>query len=82
MSDNQNQGFSLERINFILIGAGALAVIVGFFLMSGGGADDVSSFSEDVFSFRRMYVGTNNHSCWLWFGHVWNHEKIVALELT
>jgi hypothetical protein len=56
MSDNQNQGFSLERINFILIGAGALAVIVGFFLMSGGGADDVSSFSEDVFSFRRMYV--------------------------
>ncbi len=57
MSDNNPGGeFTLDRKNFILIGIGAVTVIIGFFLMSGGGADDVSSFSEDVFSFRRMYI--------------------------
>jgi hypothetical protein len=52
----EGQEFPLERQNFILIATGALTVIIGFFLMSGGGSDDVSSFSEAVFSARRMYV--------------------------
>ncbi|GAB5538837.1 MAG: DUF3098 domain-containing protein [Salibacteraceae bacterium] len=57
MSDqNTTSEFPLEKQNFILIAAGAVTVIIGFFLMSGGGADDVSSFSPDVFSFRRMYI--------------------------
>lgn len=57
MSDNKPQSeFPLERKNFLLIAIGSLLVIIGFFLMSGGGADDVSSYSEDVFSPRRMYA--------------------------
>lgn len=57
MSDNISSGeFTLDKKNLMLIGIGAITVIIGFFLMSGGGADDVSSFSEEVFSFRRMYV--------------------------
>ncbi|MEZ4720452.1 MAG: DUF3098 domain-containing protein [Flavobacteriales bacterium] len=53
---NQGNEFPLEKKNFMLIGIGSLIVVIGFFLMSGGGADDISSFSEDVFSFRRMYI--------------------------
>lgn len=57
MSDNnQTSEFPLEKTNLILIGIGALVVVIGFFLMSGGGADDPSSFNPEIFSFRRMYV--------------------------
>ena len=57
MSENNNlQEFPLGKKNFMLIGLGVIVVIIGFFLMSGGGADDVSSYSEDIFSFRRMYI--------------------------
>ena len=57
MSDAENnKDFPLERQNFMLIGIGLLVVIVGFFLMSGGGADDTSSFNPEIFNARRMYV--------------------------
>lgn len=57
MNDKKPQNdFPLEKQNFLFIGAGSLIVIIGYFLMSGGGADDVTSFSQDVFSARRMYV--------------------------
>ncbi len=57
MSENNNPSeFPLEIKNFMLIGIGAATVIIGFFIMSGGGANDVTSFSPDVFSFRRMYI--------------------------
>lgn len=48
--------FPLGKQNFILIAIGVLTVVIGFFLMSGGGADDASSFNPDIFSARRMYV--------------------------
>lgn len=54
--NNDSQEFPLGKKNFTLIGAGGLTVILGFFLMSGGGADDMSSFSEAIFDFRRMYI--------------------------
>ncbi|GAB4383378.1 MAG: DUF3098 domain-containing protein [Salibacteraceae bacterium] len=53
---NSTQEFPLDKKNFVMIGIGALIVIIGFFLLSGGGADDPVSFSEEIFSFRRMYV--------------------------
>jgi hypothetical protein len=57
MSENNNlQEFPLGKKNFMLIGIGVIVVIIGFFLMSGGGAEDVSSYSPDIFSFRRMYI--------------------------
>lgn len=57
MSDNNpTTEFSLESKNLITIGIGALVVVIGFFLMSGGGADDASSFNPEVFSDRRMFV--------------------------
>lgn len=48
--------FPLGKQNFILIAIGVLTVVIGFFLMSGGGADDASSFNPDIFSARRMYA--------------------------
>mgnify|MGYP003998393725 FL=1 len=33
-----------------------LVVIVGFFLMRGGGADDTTSFNPDIFNVRRMFI--------------------------
>jgi hypothetical protein len=54
--NNPTTEFSLEKKNLIMIGIGALIVVIGFFLMSGGGADDVSSFNPEVFSDRRMFV--------------------------
>lgn len=56
MSDNNTGEFHLEKKNLILIAIGAAVVIVGFFIMSGGGANDVSSYSPEVFSFSRMYI--------------------------
>mgnify|MGYP001168405348 FL=1 len=57
MSENNTPSeFPLEKKNFMLIGIGAATVIIGFFLMSGGGADDATSFSPDVFRVRRMYI--------------------------
>lgn len=57
MNNNKDlQDFPLGKQNFILIAAGIITVVIGFFLMSGGGADDVSSYSPDIYSFRRMYI--------------------------
>lgn len=55
MSENNDaKEFPLGKKNLTFIGIGAGLVILGFILMSGGGADDVTSFSEDIFDFRRM----------------------------
>ena len=56
MSEQGSQDFPLEKQNFIIIGIGVALVIIGFFLMSGGGAEDPTEFSEEIFSARRMYV--------------------------
>jgi len=57
MSDNNElKDFPLDKQNFIFIGLGLAIVIIGFFLMSGGGGEEPSSFSEGAFSARRMYA--------------------------
>lgn len=40
----------------MLIGIGVAVTILGYFLVSGGGSDDPTVFSEELFSARRMYV--------------------------
>ncbi len=60
MNDNKdkelNKDFAFGKENYILIAAGAVLAIIGYFLMSGGGSDDPAVFSEELFSARRMYV--------------------------
>jgi hypothetical protein len=60
MSDNNknklNQDFAFGKENYLLIAIGAFLVILGYFLMSGGGSEDPAVFSEELFNTRRMYV--------------------------
>jgi len=55
--DNKlNQDFAFGKQNYILIAAGTGLAIIGYFLMSGGGSEDSSVFSEELFNTQRMYV--------------------------
>lgn len=50
-----NEGrFALNRENYKLLAIGFGIIILGFILMAGGGSDDPTKFSEDIFSFRRI----------------------------
>lgn len=46
--------FALSKENYKLLLIGFIIIIVGFVLMAGGGSDDPTKFSEDIFSFRRI----------------------------
>jgi hypothetical protein len=60
MSDNKenklNDDFAFGKLNYILIIAGTFLTIIGYFLVSGGGSDDPTVFSEELFNTRRMYI--------------------------
>ncbi len=56
MSENSNKDFAFGKQNYILVATGALLAILGYLLMSGGGSDDPTVFSEELFSTRRMIV--------------------------
>jgi hypothetical protein len=45
-----------SRQNYFLMIVGIAFIVLGFVLMSGGGASDNTSFSEDIFSTRRLVV--------------------------
>ena len=48
--------FAFGKENFILIAVAVLLIIIGFVLMSGGGAPDDVSFNPEIFSTRRIVV--------------------------
>ena len=55
MSKNKEERTLLfDRTKYILMIAGLLVIALGFVLMIGGGSDDPSVFSYDLFSFRRI----------------------------
>jgi hypothetical protein len=51
---NGGDQLTFNKTNYILMAIGFLAVIIGFFLMSGGGSDDPDMFSMEIFSWRRL----------------------------
>jgi uncharacterized membrane protein len=48
--------FAFGKENFILIAVAVALIIIGFVLMSGGGAKDPVSFNPDIFSAQRIVV--------------------------
>jgi len=46
--------FSFGKINYILMLTGLGLILLGFFLMAGGGSEDPNVFNEEIFSFRRI----------------------------
>ena len=51
----EKSNFAFGRMNFILLGVGMLAVIIGFILM-GGGSSSVEAYNPDIFSAQRIKV--------------------------
>lgn len=47
--------FAFDRINYILIAIGVVAVVIGFFLMGGAGSTE-EQFNPDIFSTMRIRV--------------------------
>ena len=50
----ESNGYAITRINYLMIIAGFVVIIIGFMLMAGGKAENPSEFSEEIFSFRRI----------------------------
>ena len=49
------QNLAFGRMNFILLAAGMIVVIIGFILMGGDGYTD-TAYNPDIFSVRRTKV--------------------------
>ena len=49
------KNFAFDRVNFILLAAGMLVVILGFVLMAGGGSTD-EAYDPEIFSAMRIKV--------------------------
>ena len=50
----KKKDFLFDRSNYKFVIIGIVFIILGFFLMSGGGSDNPEIFSEDIYSFRRI----------------------------
>lgn len=46
--------FAFGKENYRLMLIGLAVILVGFLLMVGGGSDDPTQFSPEIFSFRRL----------------------------
>lgn len=44
----------LSKKNYAMMLAGAVIIVIGFMLMSGGGFHTATEFDESIFSFRRI----------------------------
>jgi hypothetical protein len=54
--EENNSGAVLGKMNYILLAAGFIIVVIGYLLMAGGKASDPSVFSEELFSTTRITV--------------------------
>lgn len=48
--------FAFGKENYIITIVGFIFIVTGFILMSGGGSEDPTVFSEEIFSTRRITV--------------------------
>ena len=51
---NKNSKFAFTKNNYILLGVGVLFIIIGLFLMQGGGSDDPTVTNPELLGFRRI----------------------------
>lgn len=60
MSDNTNikggDELAFTKKNYTFLIAGFVTIVLGLFLMSGGGSDDPTVFSDAIFSAQRITV--------------------------
>ena len=53
-NNEQKPDFLFEKVNYKILLIGIAVIALGFILMSGGGSDDQTVFSEAVFSWKRI----------------------------
>ena len=46
--------FTFKKKNYVLLIIGLAFIASGFILMLGGGSEDPTKFSEDIFNFQRL----------------------------
>ena len=49
-------GMPFTLTHYILMRAGVVILLIGYFMLSGGGSDDPSQFSDAIFNARRLKV--------------------------
>ena len=54
MKDKNNLDFAFAKQNYVLMLLGIALICVGLFLMIGGGSDDPTVFSDEIFNFQRL----------------------------
>ena len=54
--EKEKADFAFGKINYTLMLSGMGLILLGFFLMSGGGSDNPAVFNEDIFSPVRITV--------------------------
>ncbi len=50
----ENDNIYFTKKNYILILAGIIVFVLGYFIMSGGNPEDPSDYSDDIFNFQRL----------------------------
>ncbi len=54
MAIKNKPDFAFGKNNYLLMIVGLVVITTGFVMMSGGGIDDPSRFSNEIFSTRRI----------------------------
>ncbi len=54
--NKENTGFALGKENYILLAIGFAIIVLGFILMAGGGSEDPTAFSPEIFSTMRITI--------------------------
>ena len=54
LSDKNDDEMPLTMRNYVLMGVGLIAIILGMVLMCGGGSEDPNQFNYEMFSWRRI----------------------------
>jgi len=45
-----------RTVNYILVAVGIVFLVLGYFLLSGGGSNDPEVFNSDIYNTRRLVV--------------------------
>ncbi|RUA24474.1 MAG: DUF3098 domain-containing protein [Bacteroidetes bacterium] len=53
---NEEVQFAFNKKNYMLMGIGILLLLIGFFLLAGGGSDDPNVFNPEIFNSQRLIV--------------------------
>lgn len=56
MSTEENNEMVFGKTNYMFLIGGAVTLLIGFILMSGGGSSDPNVFNPEIFSAQRISI--------------------------